>query len=60
MRTGVVLYCDGLLYDGTFAMGKEHGKGQLMTADGRVIYEGDWMDGFIHGVGTYYFGDGGR
>lgn len=25
-RAGIVLYCDGLLYDGTFVMGKEHGK----------------------------------
>eukprot|EP01034_Spumella_vulgaris_P023514 gene23514-29736_t len=62
--------CDtGEIYEGGWAYGarygrgnwlqnKEHGKGKLMTADRRVIYTGDWLDGCFHGVGTYYFGNG--
>lgn len=57
---GICLYNDGLLYEGNWLNNKEHGKGQLMTADRRLIYSGDWLDGCFHGYGTYYYSNGDR
>lgn len=57
---GVCLYSDGLMYEGGWVANKEHGKGQLMTADRQLIYTGDWLEGSMHGFGTYNFGNGDR
>ena len=52
---GICLYPDGRIYEGVWLMGKEHGRGQLLTGDRQPIYVGEWMDGLMHGHGTYYF-----
>jgi hypothetical protein len=52
---GVLLYNDGNMYEGTFNMGKEHGKGKLMAGNRKIIYSGDWQEGTFHGHGKYYF-----
>lgn len=45
----------------------QHGKGTLMTSDrSKIIYQGDWERGRMHGSGSYfyhkdlYFGGGGE
>lgn len=55
---GICVYNDGLMYEGNWVLNKEHGRGQLMTGDRQVIYSGDWLDGFMHGYGTYNFSNG--
>ena len=35
-------------------MGKKHGNGKFTWQDGSY-YEGEFVDGVFHGVGTYYF-----
>lgn len=57
---GICIYSDGLMYEGSWVANKEHGKGQLMTGDRQVIYTGDWLEGSMHGFGTYNFGNGDR
>ena len=54
------MYGDGTLYEGGWAMGREHGKGQLMTGDRQIIYTGEWVDGTMTGHGTYVFNNGDR
>jgi hypothetical protein len=57
---GICMYGDGTLYEGGWAMGREHGKGQLMTGDRQIIYTGEWVDGTMTGHGTYAFNNGDR
>jgi hypothetical protein len=34
----------------------QHGKGTLMTPDrSKIIYQGDWERGRMHGTGSYYY-----
>jgi hypothetical protein len=55
---GICLYGDGLMYEGNWIKGKEHGRGFLMTGNRKVIYNGDWNDGYIHGFGKYRYSNG--
>jgi hypothetical protein len=57
---GICLYSDGTMYEGSWSMGREHGKGQLMTGERSTIYEGEWVDGTMTGQGTYNFSNGDR
>lgn len=56
---GVCLYNNGLLYEGEWKMDKECGShGTLMTADRqRVLYEGAWERGRMHGEGIYRYSE---
>ena len=57
---GICLFADGTLYEGGWLMGREHGKGQLMTGERQIIYVGEWVDGTMTGHGTYTFSNGDR
>eukprot|EP00605_Chrysophyceae_sp_TOSAG23-4_P000385 GSChrysophyteH1.ASY1.ANO1.441.1 assembled CDS len=57
---GVCLYADGSMYEGQWSNGKECGHGVLMIGDRKVLYTGEWMDGLMHGNGTYNFFNGDR
>ena len=54
--TGLCLYNNGLLYEGSWKQNKEHGKGRLWTADRkRLIYDGDFERGRLQGHGIYRY-----
>jgi hypothetical protein len=57
---GICLYADGRIYEGLWSMGREHGRGQLLTGDRQPVYVGEWLDGQMHGHGTYNFPNGDR
>ena len=57
---GICLFPDGLMYEGFWFNGKEHGRGQLMTTERMILYSGEWADGLMHGHGTYHFPNGDR
>ena len=53
---GICLYNNNTLYEGQFKKNFQHGSGKLMSADRkRVIYDGMWEKGKMHGLGTYYY-----
>lgn len=56
---GICLFPNGLLYQGTWAQGKEHGSGKLMTHGRCLIYDGEWSEGKMSGKGRYVFPSGG-
>ena len=56
---GICLFPNGLLYQGQWLQGKEHGTGKLMTHGRKVIYEGEWSEGKMNGKGRYVFPSGG-
>ena len=47
-----------IIRQGNWILGKEHGKGVLMSGDRKVIYSGDFADGYFHGTGHCYYGNG--
>ena len=55
---GVCLYVDGTIYEGNWMLGREHGRGQLLTGERHVIYVGEWSEGMVHGQGVYTFPNG--
>ena len=55
---GICIFTDGTMYEGMWANGKCHGRGQLMTLNRHIIYSGEWIDGFMQGQGTYNFDNG--
>ena len=57
---GTIVYGNGLLYEGSFQAGKEHGRGILSDQDDIVLYQGEVADGILTGTGTYYYGNGDR
>jgi hypothetical protein len=38
-------------YTGNIENGKPHGKGELVSAEGEFIYEGEWFNGLYQGTG---------
>jgi len=50
-------YRGGDGYYGEFSEGKRDGHGLYMWAD-RTTYSGDWLQGDMHGIGTFTFPDG--
>jgi len=56
---GICLFPNGLLYQGKWARGKEHGAGKLMTHGRCLIYDGEWSEGKMSGKGRYVFPSGG-
>lgn len=46
------------LYEGEWRLGREHGRGVLLTRDRRAVYAGDFADGKMHGQGLYRFPNG--
>ena len=57
---GVCLFPDGTLYEGLWQQGREHGRGVLMKPDRSVIFTGEWVEGLMHGHGSYNFANGDR
>ena len=55
---GTSLRADGTIYEGQWSMGKEHGEGKLMTSERKVIYKGEFCEGFFGGRGTLYMSNG--
>jgi hypothetical protein len=56
---GVCLYNNGMIYEGTWKLDKEHGVGTLMSSDRkRIIYQGEWERGRMHGRGIYHYDNG--
>ena len=54
-------YTDKSKYVGGFAPGPgkiPHGYGEFMKFGGRIVYEGEWKMGFMHGYGKYYWDNG--
>ena len=52
---GICLYSNDMVYQGEWKRNKEHGQGQLWTADRkRMIYQGEFERGRMQGVGSYY------
>lgn len=43
---GVFTAADGSSYDGYFQMDKPHGYGVQRDKNGKIIYEGEWLNGF--------------
>jgi len=56
---GICFFPNGLLYQGRWVRGREHGRGKLMTHSRRLIYEGEWAEGKMSGKGRYVFPSGG-
>ncbi len=59
---GKMRYPDGSEYEGTFFMGLRHGKGKYRfisaDPDERLLYEGDWLNDKMEGVGVLAFKNG--
>lgn len=41
------------VYNGQFRAGKRHGNGRCEWTDRKKWYDGDWTDGWQHGIGEY-------
>jgi len=54
---GIASYVNGLVYEGGFLKGKNHGKGKMTYPDG-YSYVGDWKDGSREGQGVATYADG--
>ncbi len=58
MKTVTKVLEDGSTYKGETKDGiVRHGKGTYTYPDGKTSYEGDWIDGKAHGVGTFKDGE---
>lgn len=51
---------EGLMYEGSFVHGREHGWGVLTDGSDVTLYEGEVCEGRIAGSGTWYFANGDR
>ena len=40
---GVCKFADGSVYEGEWKKGQAHGQGRLVSANGQVIYDGQWL-----------------
>lgn len=49
---------DQQIYEGEWKLGREHGRGTVLTRDRRVVFDGEFVDGKIHGRGVYVFTNG--
>lgn len=58
--TGTAVYRNGLMYEGGWAGGREHGWGVLTDGDDLILYQGDFAEGTLHGQGSFSFGNGDR
>uniref|UniRef100_A0A0G4H3Z3 MORN repeat-containing protein 5 n=1 Tax=Chromera velia CCMP2878 TaxID=1169474 RepID=A0A0G4H3Z3_9ALVE len=61
---GTTRYAEGDVYTGEWRDDKRRGKGTVtyVSAKGSVVeekYEGDWVNGKMHGHGKYIYADGG-
>jgi len=56
--TGIFIFGEGLVYNGSFALGLAEGEGTLSDATGATIYRGGFRGGLFDGVGRYYSQDG--
>ena len=45
------MYNDGSYYFGDWIKGKMEGQGELIDADGNLVYEGQWKDDHYEGKG---------
>lgn len=48
---GRTIHANGEVYEGGYSHGKRQGKGRMEDATGKVKYEGDWFEGYMHGHG---------
>nr|CCC48679.1 conserved hypothetical protein, fragment [Trypanosoma vivax Y486] len=48
---GVMLYANGDVYDGEWAMNYRNGKGTMKSGNGLEVYEGEWYNDERHGSG---------
>ena len=58
LRHGYGLYtsADGIMYEGQWSKGKKEGKGKVIKGD--MVYEGDFKDGLIEGIGKLSWSNG--
>lgn len=49
---------DQQIYEGEWRLGREHGRGVLLSRDRRVVFDGDFVDGKLHGKGVCVFANG--
>ncbi|KAH8612658.1 putative MORN repeat [Trypanosoma vivax] len=57
---GVMLYANGDVYDGEWAMNYRNGKGTMKSGNGLEVYEGEWYNDERHGSGKITYEDGGK
>merc|ERR1719454_1824324 len=51
---GVLYLATGEMFIGNMVRGVRENFGQLLTADGDIIYQGHWSNNVFHGKGTLY------
>ena len=51
LTKGEMHYANGIYYSGEIKNGRPNGLGQLFNREGKVWYEGQWLDGKWHGFG---------
>lgn len=49
-----------LAYEGQARNGKPHGKGKLYSEEGKLLFDTEFVNGEIKGIGTKYLVDGGK
>ena len=52
LKKGVILYEDGTVYEGERMNGRCHGKGKLVFANRKGIYDGEFYQGKRQGYGV--------
>ena len=56
---GSIIHVDAeMMYEGQFVYNRPHGKGRYIWGYYCEAYEGDFFDGVMDGIGTYYFASG--
>ena len=55
---GSLVWTDGTRFEGSFKGDKRLGKGSLWSADGHLMYEGEWAADVFHGSGTHHAENG--
>jgi hypothetical protein len=50
-----IKFSNGWVFEGQHFNGKFHGWGTMMSSEGKVVYKGNFENGFFHNSGKIFF-----